>query len=437
MSEDTRSGIELVYEVLRSTADDCTDCGRCTERCNVLQEAGAQTVGDIARVFESVGAGFDLSRQEDRECYFEALREIAVVQEDSIFAVRRCCLCSYCTEVCPDGIKARTVFAALREAFSLSDITGIGGFESTQVDTEWHIFSVYRAVYGNAYDDLPQLADVAENEADTLFFPGCPLVSYAPELTREIFSWIKAQGYNPVISTSCCGSPLKTAGLGERYRAHKKVLAQAIKESGIGRVVSVCPGCQEELRSAEGMPTSVEFIPLPQLLSEKGVSVSAEDIEEAFEVVKGHKGLPAPPVVTVFDSCADRSGVFGDPLRALFDEEDLVEMEHSRGKAKCCGAGGATVLVDPTIGTRRAEGSLSEAAEVANVLVTNCPTCSYTFAFQRHMKQEDIVCGNEDLFHCNYLELVFENRFDWSDIFDKLQSMWTGEYGAWVAQQLS
>jgi Fe-S oxidoreductase len=343
-----------------------------------------------------------------------------------VFAIRRCCICGYCTEACPEGIPARKVFAALREALSTAGVTGEEGFETTQVDKEWHIFSVYRAVHGIAYADLPHVQQASEQGIDTLFFPGCPLLSYAPELTREVFAWLEGHGFKAAITEDCCGSPLKTAGFGDRYRAHKQRLAEAIAQAGIRRVIGVCPACLQELASAEGFPATVELLGLPQVLQQAGVTISTSALE----------GSPA----AVFDSCADRSGAFGKPLRALFEPDVLREMGHAGSNARCCGAGGATVLVDPAIGARRAQAAIDEARATAPVLVSNCPTCAYTFAYHaKGLEAGFAPCSGQvgadalpSLRHCHYLELIFKNRFDWDKVFEQLEGMWTGEYGAWV-----
>ena len=69
----------------------------------------------------------------------------------------------------------------------------------------------------------------------------------------------------------------------------------------------------------------------------------------------------------------------------------------------------------------------------ADLIVTNCPTCAYTLAYQaRSQGKADPLPA-----HVNYLELIFANRFDWDTIFAQLEDMWSGEYGPWVIEQLT
>ena len=60
------------------------------------------------------------------------------------------------------------------------------------------------------------------------------------------------------------------------------------------------------------------------------------------------------------------------------------------------------------------------------MVVTMCPTCTYTYAF-RQMSAPRAVSNY------NYLELLFLNGFDWNTVASQLNSMWTGQYGPWLA----
>lgn len=194
------------------------------------------SVGEVAAAFADAAAG------DDGESARAAVAALAAERPELVLAVRRCCMDGFCTLVCPDGIDARGVFSALRVLLHEARLTGDDGFTMTRVDQEWHIFSAYRAVHGIFYNDLPSLENARAWGADTLFFPGCSLVSYAPELTREVFAWLQEQGASVALSADCCGSPLRSGGFTDRCEAHKAALVSRAREAGIKRVVFVCPG---------------------------------------------------------------------------------------------------------------------------------------------------------------------------------------------------
>ncbi len=400
------------FETVASAAAQCRRCGVCTPRCEVLQTEGeALTVGGLAAAFAEAGNP-------------EGVAALAATRPDLVFAVRRCCMDGSCTLTCPDAIEARAVFAALRELLALAGVTGADGFTMTQVDREWHIFSAYRAVHGIYYTDLPLLENAREWGADTLFFPGCSLVSYAPELTREVFAWLKGQGMDVALSVDCCGSPLRSGGFADRCDAFKRALVDRALEAGIKQVVFVCPGCRDEWESTPGSE-ALKLVALPELLAASG----AKPLPDKLAALAGSEA----PVLTMFDSCHDRDGRFGNPLRRLFAGCDCVECAHHGADAICCGAAGAVSLVDAAICDRRArrvlDGEPREAG--ADLVVANCPTCAYTFAATRRAE-----VNAEGPAFCQYLELLFEAGFDWPQVFDQLESMWSGEYGPWLAQEL-
>ena len=101
--------------------------------------------------------------------------------------------------------------------------------------TSGHIFSAYRAIYGVGYPEFVSLAQAAEHGpglADTVFFPGCSLVSYAPELTRKVGRWLTAAGVSWALSDDCCGSPLMSAGLFDRAAALRGRILEQMRAAG-------------------------------------------------------------------------------------------------------------------------------------------------------------------------------------------------------------
>jgi Fe-S oxidoreductase len=344
------------------------------------------------------------------------------------------------------------------------------------VDNEWHIFSAYRAIYGVAYPEFTQLADAAtiggertakadsetlandtamhgapgENTIDTLFFPGCSLVSYAPELMRGIGRWFDATGYRWAMTVECCGSPLMSAGLFERSEALRRGLLSQIRAAGITRIFTVCPGCGEELAEVAG--GEVDIVPLPELLLE-WLSASNGDLADGVpadaKTRANTKATPnffckrtgnaeswdAPPSLTFFDSCHDRFDTrHGIAVRRLLKTclpgSSQVEMPHHGKDTLCCGAGGAVAAYDAEITRRRVWRVIDEARETgADTLVSACPTCTYTIA-QALLN----ATPERGISSHNYLELVFGQPIDWPKIFEQLETMWTGEYGPWLAQ---
>lgn len=68
-------------------------------------------------------------------------------------------------------------------------------------------------------------------------------------------------------------------------------------------------------------------------------------------------------------------------LRRYMPQVEIREMDERRKQTLCCGAGGAVAGYDPDITKRRVMRVVDEAHSTgANMLVTMCPTCTYTIA---------------------------------------------------------
>jgi Fe-S oxidoreductase len=350
--------------------------------------------------------------------------------------IRRCSLCDQCTALCPTGLSSRRVMKPWREIYAAAQVFYPDDLKSVQVDQEWHIFSVYRAVYGIYYPEFLGLVDLQPGQADTLFFPGCSLLSYAPSLTRKVGHCLSDLGFSWALASDCCGSPLISHGEIKRAQALRERLLEQCQRAGIRRVITICAGCGEELE--QSFRGAIEVIPLPRLLLEEGFSgaVAALMGEAEPEAIAASDARAVSAPLTVFDSCHDRFGFHGLPLRRLLAQShSTVEMRHHGRNTLCCGSGGAVPAVDAEISDRRVLRIFDEARQVgAETIVTSCPTCAYCMASKRVMGSS--VALPQDVTSRHYLELLFDEDIDWQTVFARLQEMWTGEYGAWVCQQL-
>lgn len=390
-------------DVCRKFSGQCTQCGHCTGACPSLVKA-EMTLGDIARAMLAAERASDTREQLAYNIYATP----GLVQ-----AVRGCFFCTSCKNTCFAHNDVCELIYHARIDFQDLGLIERGAWSSVLVDQEWDIFTAYRAIHGIGYADLTRHVETeghgAEGDCEVAFFPGCSLAAYGPELTREIFETIEDLGGKTTMIDRCCGSSLKSAGFFERAEALCERNVDEIKASGAKRLVCVCPGCANDMGAAleRKGACDVEVVSLPKFLSEHG-----------FEP---KRPLPETPLC-ISKSCQDRTGEYLEQTcEALGIDADTPSIFHG-----CCGAGGAVSAFDPDRQAAQADSKLSFAPEGATV-VTMCPTCTYTYAY-RLMQQP------RNLDNKHYAELMFENQFDWNLTFYQLSSMWSGEYGAWLAQ---
>lgn len=383
-------------------AGTCTQCGHCTEACSSLTAAG-MTLGDIAsRMLAAERASSTREELVESIAYDPAL----------VQAVRGCFFCTSCKNTCFAHNDVCDLIYNARVDFQNLGIIPRYAWSSVEVDQEWDIFKAYRAIYGIGMSDLTRHLATAEHGAATdceiAFFPGCSLAAYAPDLTREIFETIEQLGGKTTMIDRCCGSPLKSAGFFERAEALCDRNAGEIASSGAKRLVCVCPGCANAMRSALSRNgVDVEVVTLSAFLAEKGFSPARE--------------LPDSPLF-LSKSCQDRDGSYlEETCAALGIPASSPSVFHG-----CCGAGGAVSAFDPDRQAHQADDKLSFAPDGA-VVVTMCPTCTYTYAYRLMQSPRDVV-------NKHYTELIFQNQIDWDTVFSQLEGMYSGEYGPWLAQ---
>jgi fumarate reductase (CoM/CoB) subunit B len=360
-------------DFLRSFSEGCEGCGACAAACALLADLG-NTPGEIA---------VSLIRDE--------------TDDGLLGAIQRCDLCGACAQDCPAGLQPAYLFLAARQRLMERGAFSPDDYDVMLVDRDWHAFTLYRTTYGIEYADL--LADRCE----TLFFPGCTLATYAPELTRAAFAWLRDQGLRPGFTDLCCGKPLASIGLSERADGLTNRLFVQMKAAGAREIITTCPNCEAHLRAAQ-LP-GIHIRSLYDLMEQAGVRLSGSQ------------------TLTFHDSCPDRDNETNPrSVRTLLSGFPRVEMA-SRGKdAICCGSGGIVSMIDPDLCTRRADRRLAEfSASRADICVTSCVACAYRLARGGQPGQTGQVR------HC--LELVFGQQVDYDQVEQRAHALWESAQG--------
>ena len=389
-------------DIYRTFTGQCTQCGHCMHACDSLTKAG-MTLGEIASALLTAERG----AQTAEEVRARIAANTALVQ-----AVRGCFFCTCCKNTCFAHNDVCKLIYAARVDFQNLGLIPREAWSSVLVDEQWDIFRAYRAIHGIGYSDLTRHKEDEYHEAatdcTTAFFPGCALAAYGPELTREIFETVDELGGKATMLDSCCGSSLKSAGFFDRAEALCDRNVDEIVASGAHELVCVCPGCANAMKVAIARKgADVEVVSLPAFLIAHGFTPKHE--------------LPEGPLY-LSKSCQDRDGTYLDDTCAAMGIDPKTPSIFNG----CCGAGGAVSAFQPARQAAQADSKLSFAPDGATV-VTMCPTCTYTYAYR-------LMEAARPINNKHYAELLFDSQFDWTTVFSQLNSMWYGEYGAWLAQ---
>ncbi len=356
-------------KVLDKFATECIQCGICLNVCSLLEKVGL-TPGEIAQIV--------LQGKAD---------------EATVKAIECCALCGKCGQDCLVNLNPADMMKAAREKLIQQGAIHPEDYDVMLVDRDWNFFSIYNDTYGIRYDDL------AVDACDTLFFPGCTLSSYSPELTRATYDWLKQNSSQVGFSDLCCGKPLDSIGLTQEADRYLDRLRAQIKKTGAKKIITSCPNCETNLKQHL---RGIEIQSILPILLDAGIRLSGDE------------------KVTFHDSCPDRYDIKNPTtVRQLFSGYTQKEMASHGKETICCGSGGIVSMIDPDLCAERAGLRMAEFSDTgADVCVTSCMSCAHRLA----------RVGQTGQVH-HLLEYVFNIPVDYAQIEKNTHEMWEGDAG--------
>lgn len=311
-----------------TVAAKCVECGQCTDECDFLTTYG-KTPKELAN--EALNTSFS----------------------DNPVLPYSCNICGYCQNLCPENLNLGLMIMEAREKLVLERIGPLPSHQPTVEGQEFYISDNFRIACAGA----------ESGPCDAVFFPGCALSAYSPDVVKETYSYLKKQYVNLGIALGCCGGPSELIGKTDYANKITEKLEQDIKNLGASEVIVACPYCYKRLNK---QLTDVKPISLYKVLSE--TSAKFPD--------KGNN------IYTIHDPCSARGQPeIQDAVRALISKAGYTidEHVHNRDNTHCCGMGGMVFLANSTVGAAKAERTIKESS---HDLVTYCATCRDIFSGQ-------------------------------------------------------
>jgi NADPH-dependent glutamate synthase beta subunit-like oxidoreductase len=324
------------------------------------------------RSFREVETGFsrDLAQSEAgrclecqcktciRDCEFlkglnEAPGTLARKLKDGLFRddrrlAYRCNICDLCKRNCVKGLSLGDMFMEIRQAMVKEGLGPLPEHQFVKRDQNFSTSDKFAFVH----------SDPGAGRCEHIFFPGCGLSGYSPELVIDTYEHLRRHLPNTGLILGCCGGPTRFLGDEQRFREILNVLIAEVKALGDAELIVACPDCYHTFRHCA-----------PDL---KVRSVSGILVEQDLPV-----GTPSGEgqVFSLHDSCKARwEPEWQDSVRALIRRlgYEIEEVENSRDKTHCCGLGGMAAYADPELA---AVNIRKRADEFGHDILTYCASC--------------------------------------------------------------
>ena len=185
---------------------------------------------------------------------------------------------------------------------------------------------------------------------------------------------------------TCTGDPARRAGNEFVFQGLASQNVETLTEAKAKKVVSTCAHCFNTLKNEYSqLGIELEVVHHTQLLNRLVR-------EGKLTPVKASGGQKR--TITYHDPCyVGRHNQVYDPPRELLNvipDADFTEMDRSRERSFCCGAGGARMWMEENIGSRINMNRTDEAvATGADQIAVGCPFCRVMLSDGLTMKQSN------------------------------------------------
>jgi Fe-S oxidoreductase len=388
----------------------CTECGRCQSQCPawhtdkplspklvIMQlREHAYAKAPYLQAAEAARASLPAAVQDEAHRPLVGPIKIiegqaGVIDPDVLWS---CTTCGACVQQCPvdiehvDHIIDLRRFSVQMESEFPRELNGLfKGLESK--GNPWNMSPRGRMDWANDLSfDVPVVGDDVEDltQVEYLFWVGCAgaFEDRAKKTTQAVAELLHTAGVSYAVlgnGETCTGDPARRAGNEFIFQQLAMENAETFKDTKATKLVTTCAHCLNTLKNEyPQIGVQLEVVHHTQLLN---------------RLVREGRLRPVPPrpgsterTITYHDPCyLGRHNEIYDPPRELLGSlpgATVAEMPRNRDRSFCCGAGGARMWMEESIGTRINADRTAEAVQALSwsstsgehaAIATGCPFC--------------------------------------------------------------
>ncbi len=372
---------EFTWKQLLDT-DACTMCGRCTSVCP------AHATGkplDPREIVLKTGEVMAASGTPVVSPPINTVPEITI-GSNSVFErvtaeeVWACTTCKACDEICPVNIEILDKILDMRRYLSLMESnfpTELGsayrGMENS--GNPWGMSQSDRAAWTAKVDNVEVVDGSEAFDHEYLYWVGCAgsFDDKNQKVTQAMAKLLQRADIDFAIlgpAENCTGDPARRSGNEYLFQMLAMQNIETLDGMGVKKIITQCPHCFNTLLN--------EY---PQLGGRYEVVHHSQFLEWLID--QGKLDLSEAKLderVVYHDSCylGRHNDVYLAPRNVIgsLSGIEVVEATANGTKGMCCGAGGARMFMEETIGTKVNDARSEQLIETgASRVATACPFC--------------------------------------------------------------